>query len=50
MHVNVCAGAGLSSGSKPNDVPAAFNNSLFIEGIILQHGEPGEAFGGILMY
>lgn len=35
-----------SSGLEPNDVPTAFNNCLFIEGVILQ--EPAEGFRGLL--
>lgn len=42
-----------SSGLEPNDVPTAFNNCLFIEGVILQ--EPAEGFwgvgaGGVVVY
>lgn len=42
----------LSSGSGPdiNDVPAGFNNYLFIEGVILQSREPNEGVWGICMY
>lgn len=42
----------LSSGSEPdiNDVPAGFNNYLFIEGVILQCREPDEGVWGILVY
>lgn len=42
----------LSSGTEPdiNDVPAGFNNYLFIEGVILQCRETNEGVWGILMY
>lgn len=51
-HTNIHDLKQLSSGSGPdiNDVPAGFNNYLFIEGVILQCREPDEGVWGILTY